>query len=126
MKNKKNIRSWKLMQKGIQIKFFKYPGLDSNLQPFYTFDKASFNEPTQVTWKSFELYDLEVYFSPDMNTAVITFYAKGAYVVKGTDTEVAYNTRASSVWVDTNDGWKTMHVNFAPQKNAQGIPATSE
>jgi len=99
---------------------------DSNLQPFYTFDKASFNEPTQVTWKSFELYDLEVYFSPDMNTAVITFYAKGAYVVKGTDTEVAYNTRASSVWVDTNDGWKTMHVNFAPQKNAQGIPATSE
>jgi len=112
-------------------KFSKYVDVNtplvaggSNLEPFNIFD-SSFKSAV-VTWKSFESYDLEVHFSPDMNTAVITFYAKGAYVVKGTDTEVAYNTRASSVWVDTDNGWKIMHQNYAPQKNAQGMPPTSK
>jgi len=97
---------------------------DSNLQPFYTVDKSSFDkELVEVTWNSFELYDFEAHFSPSMTTAVLTFYAKGAYVVEDSDSEVAYRTRASSVWVDTEDGWKIMHENFAPQKDASGIPS---
>ena len=126
-------------QKAIQEAFFKndfesYSKLvdsssplvagDSNLQPFYTVDKSSFDkELVEVTWNLFELYDFEAHFSPSMTTAVLTFYAKGAYVVEGSDSEVTYRTRASSVWVDTDDGWKIMHENFAPQKDASGIPS---
>jgi|GEM_PF-302229 tetratricopeptide (TPR) repeat protein len=97
---------------------------DSNLQPFYTVDKSSFDgHLEEVTWNLFELYDFETHFSPSMTTAVLTFYAKGTYVVEGSDSEVAYRTRASSVWVDTDDGWKIIHENFAPQKDSSGIPS---
>ncbi|MDG2194580.1 MAG: nuclear transport factor 2 family protein [Polaribacter sp.] len=120
------------MTNGDAKKFAKYIDANiplvvgsSNLEPFDVLD-ATFKLTAAVTWKSFELYDSKVHFSPDMNTAVITYYAKGAYVVKGTDTEVAYNTRASSVWVDTDNGWKNIHQNWAPQKNAQGIPPVSK
>ena len=78
---------------------------------------------------------MKVYFSTDMNTAVITFYAKGGYTMnrsselfdlngnlKSTSEFIEYSTRASSVWVNTDQGWKTMHSNFAPNKGKIGLP----
>ena len=95
---------------------------DSNLSPFYTFNKASFERERVITWKRFELENMDVNYSPDMKTAVLTFYASGSYIFNDTDKEVAYSTRGSSVWVNTDQGWKIMHSSWAPNKNGVGIP----
>ena len=95
---------------------------DSNLEDFYKFDAAKMMDGANVKWSALELYDFHSQFSPDMNTAVLSFYAKGGYSVDGGE-EVAYRTRASSVWTRTNDGWKVIHGNWAPQRGMTGIPA---
>mgnify|MGYP001597062658 FL=1 len=95
---------------------------DSNLSPFYTFNKASFDREQAIVWNKFELNNMNVTYSPDMRTAVLTFYATGSYTFKDTKEEVAYSTRGSSVWVDTADGWKIMHSSWAPNKDGKGIP----
>jgi len=95
---------------------------DSNLSPFYTFSKASFDVEPAITWNRFDMNDMQVNFSPDMKTAVLTFYGDGSYVFKDTKEEVAYSTRGSSVWVNTNQGWKIMHSSWAPNKDGKGIP----
>ena len=95
---------------------------DSNLSPFYTFNKASFDREQAIVWNKFELNNMNVTYSPDMRTAVLTFYAAGSYTFKDTKEEVAYSTRGSSVWVDTADGWKIMHSSWAPNKDGKGIP----
>ena len=94
---------------------------DSNLEDFYKFDPAKMMDGANVKWSALELYDFHSQFSPDMNTAVLSFYAKGGYAVDGGE-EVAYRTRASSVWTRTNDGWKVIHGNWAPQRGMTGIP----
>ncbi len=95
---------------------------DSNLSPFYSFNKASFEEEPVITWNRFDMNDMQVNYSPDMKTAVLTFYGDGSYVFKATKEEVAYSTRGSSVWVNTNQGWKIMHSSWAPNKDGKGIP----
>ena len=96
---------------------------DSNLSPFYTFNKASFDREQAIVWNKFELNNMNVTYSPDMRTAVLTFYASGSYTFKKTPGEnVAYSTRGSSVWVNTADGWKIMHSSWAPNKDGKGIP----
>lgn len=95
---------------------------DSNLSPFYTFDKTSFDKEQPITWNKFELDNIDVTYSPDMRTAVLTFYASGSYTFKDSDKEVAYSTRGSSVWVNTDQGWKIMHSSWAPNKDGVGIP----
>jgi tetratricopeptide (TPR) repeat protein len=95
---------------------------DSNLSPFYKFDKASFKEVQGIEWNSFELDNMDVNYSPDMKTAVLTFYASGSYTFKENNKEVAYSTRGSSVWVNTGQGWKIMHSSWAPNKDGIGIP----
>lgn len=95
---------------------------DSNLSPFYTFNKASFDREQAIVWNKFELNNMNVTYSPDMRTAVLTFYASGSYTFKETKEEVAYSTRGSSVWVNTADGWKIMHSSWAPNKDGKGIP----
>ena len=95
---------------------------DSNLSPFYTLDKVSFAREQVITWKRFELENIDVNYSPDMKTAVMTFSASGSYTFNDTDKEVAYSTRGSSVWVNTDQGWKIMHSSWAPNKNGVGIP----
>ena len=95
---------------------------DSNLSPFYTFNKASFDREQAIVWNKFELNNMNVTYSPDMRTAVLTFYATGSYTFKDTKEEVAYSTRGSSVWVNTADGWKIMHSSWAPNKDGKGIP----
>jgi tetratricopeptide (TPR) repeat protein len=95
---------------------------DSNLSPFYKFDKASFKEVQGIEWNRFELDNMDVNYSPDMKTAVLTFYASGSYTFKENNKEVAYSTRGSSVWVNTGQGWKIMHSSWAPNKDGIGIP----
>ena len=97
---------------------------DSNLDPFYVFENKSLNALSEVKWKAMELYDFEVHFSPDMRTALLTFYARGLYVVNN-GPEIAYGTRASSVWINTNNAWKVMHENWAPKKGNEGIPVSN-
>ena len=96
---------------------------DSNLEGFYEFDISKVSDDGNVKWNALELYDFFSQFSPDMSTAVLSFYAKGTYSVDGGE-DVAYRTRASSVWTRTNMGWKIIHGNWAPQKGMSGIPAT--
>ena len=96
---------------------------DSNLEGFYEFDISKIGADGNVKWKALELYDFFSQFSPDMSTAVLSFYAKGTYSVDGGE-DVEYRTRASSVWTRTNEGWKIIHGNWAPQKGMSGIPAT--
>lgn len=78
-------------------------------------------EDVNYTWNRWDVKDLEVYFSPDMKTALTTFHNDGEYTMKGSDTPVAYKTRASEVW-HYQDGWKLMHSNFAPLAIGSGIP----
>ena len=49
------------------------------------------------------------------------FHAKGDYTV-GEGDKVDYNTRASSVWISTENGWKIMHSSWAPFGGGNGIP----
>ena len=108
---------------------------DSDLGKFYEFNADDLEVDENFSWDSFEVEDMNVYFSIDMKTAVITFYAKGGYTMNGSSESydlngnlkpnskfIEYSTRASSVWVNTNQGWKTMHSNFAPNKGKVGLP----
>ena len=95
---------------------------DSNLQDFYEFNESSFSRGANVNWDNFDLRDIDVDFSPDMNTAILTFYADGSYSVGDSDEKVDYSTRASSVWIATDSGWKTVHTNWAPYGGGSGIP----
>ena len=95
---------------------------DSNLSPFYEFNKSSFEEDQGITWDRLDMNDMKVNYSPDMKTAVLTFYGSGSYTFNETKEKVAYSTRGSSVWVNTTDGWKIMHSSWAPNKDGVGIP----
>jgi tetratricopeptide (TPR) repeat protein len=95
---------------------------DSNLSPFYTFSKASFDRIESIDWNELKLKNMNVSYSPDMRTAVLTFNGSGSYVFKDTKKEVSYSTRGSAVWVNTNSGWKIMHSSWAPSKEGNGIP----
>lgn len=95
---------------------------DSNLGDFYTFNSDNLGLQQNFTWNSFDLRDFETHFSPDMKTAVLTFYASGSYTFDESQEEVAYSTRASSVWIVTDSGWKCVHSNWAPYKSGNGIP----
>ena len=94
---------------------------DSNLSKFYTMSTENFDVAPAVKWGDFDLYDINVALSPDSRTAVLTFYAKGDYTV-GEGDNVDYSTRASSVWIATENGWKIMHSNWAPFGGGDGIP----
>ena len=45
-----------------------------------------------------------------------------SYSVGDSDKKVDYSTRASSVWIATDSGWKTVHTNWAPYGGGSGIP----
>ena len=94
---------------------------DSNLSKFYTMSTEGFNTEPAAKWGEFDLYDINVALSPDSRTAVLTFYAKGDYTV-GEEDKVDYSTRASSVWISTENGWKIMHSSWAPFGGGNGIP----
>ena len=94
---------------------------DSNLSKFYMMSTDNFDVEPAAKWGEFSLYNMNVALSPDSSTAVLTFYAKGDYTV-GEGDKVNYSTRASSVWVSTDNGWKIMHSNWAPFGEGSGIP----
>ncbi len=95
---------------------------DSNLQEFYEFTDESLTRETNVNWNSFDLRDIEIDFSPDMTMAILTFYADGSYTQGDSEDVVDYSTRASAVWIATDDGWKSVHANWAPYGGGSGIP----
>ena len=95
---------------------------DSNLQDFYEFSEESFSRNSSVSWESFNLRDIDVSFSPDMSMAILTFYAEGTYTNGDSENMIEYSTRASSVWIATDSGWKTVHTNWAPYGGGSGIP----
>lgn len=95
---------------------------DSNLGDFYNFSTDNIAQEQNYTWNSFDLRDFKTHFSPDMRTAILTFYASGSYTFTDSSEEVAYSTRASSVWISTDQGWKCAHANWAPYKTGTGIP----
>lgn len=94
---------------------------DSNLSKFYVMNSERFDIEQKAKWGTFKLYDINVSLSPDSRTAVLTFYAKGDYTVGESDV-IDYSTRASSVWISTENGWKIMHSNWAPLEGGTGIP----
>jgi hypothetical protein len=95
---------------------------DSNLQDFYEFTDVSFSRQSNISWNSFDLRDFDFSFSPDMSMAILTFYADGSYTRDGSEDSIDYSTRASSVWIATDTGWKTVHTNWAPYGGGSGIP----
>ena len=99
---------------------------DSNLNPFYVFSEENLKEEMPMTWDSFELSNMNVYYSPDMKSAALTFSADGAYTMNTDNSKVDYATRGSSFWVATNSGWKVLHSSWAPRNGKIGIPSTSE
>jgi hypothetical protein len=103
----------------------KVPTGDSNLNPFYIYTEKDVVVDTEITWEFFKLSNMETYFSPDMNTAVITFVADGKYTFIDNAKTVSYATRGSSVWNYTDDGWKVLHTSYAPRKGRVGIPERS-
>ena len=94
---------------------------DSSLTKFYEQTDELFLEKRNFTWDSFDLRDIDVNFSPEMNMAVVTFYASGAYTFNESKEKVDYSTRASAVWIATGSGWKMVHANWAPF-GGSGIP----
>ncbi len=94
---------------------------DSNLAEFYTQTEENFLSKRNFTWNSFDIRDIEVDFSPEMNTAILKFYADGSYTFNDSTEKIDYSTRASSVWIATDSGWKIVHGNWAPF-GASGIP----
>ena len=121
------------MQKAIldgdyqRYKMFEHPEIkvstgDSNLNPFYIYTEKDVTKNSAITWAFFTLSNMQTYFSPDMKTAVVPFVADGAYTITKTNQNVAYATRASSTWTNTEDGWKILHTSFAPRKGKIGIP----
>lgn len=137
-KNKKSISDKVIalqesMQKAIMsgdyeaYKKFEHPEIkvatgDSNLNPFYIYTEKDVVIDTEITWEFFKLSNMETYFSPDMNTAIITFVADGKYTFIDNAKTVSYATRGSSVWNNTDDGWKVLHTSYAPRKGRVGIP----
>ena len=95
---------------------------DSNLGDFYSYSVDNLSEERNFTWNAFDLRDFETHFSPDMRTVILTFYASGSYSFTDSNEEVAYSTRASSVWLATDNGWKCAHASWAPYKSGTGIP----
>lgn len=95
---------------------------DSNLGDFYSYSVDNLSEERNFTWNAFDLRDFETHFSPDMRTVILTFYASGSYSFNDSNEEVAYSTRASSVWLATDNGWKCAHASWAPYKSGTGIP----
>ena len=49
-----------------------------------------------------------------MSMAILTFYAEGSYSSGESEDMIDYSTRASSVWIATDSGWKAVHTNWAP------------
>tara|TARA_A100000164_G_C21849963_1_gene744483 strand:- start:202 stop:1362 length:1161 start_codon:yes stop_codon:yes gene_type:complete len=97
---------------------------DSNLGEFYVYSEDDVTRERNFSWDSFDLKDINVNYSPDMTMAVLTFYATGSYTFSDTNKNVKYSTRASSVWIATDDGsWKSVHSNWAPMKGGFGIPS---
>jgi len=94
---------------------------DSSLTEFYTQTEELFLADRNFTWDSFDLKDFDIDFSPDMNTAIVKFYANGAYTFNDSKETVDYSTRASTVWISTGTGWKMVHANWAPF-GGSGIP----
>ena len=94
---------------------------DSSLTEFYEQTDELFLEKRNFTWDSFDLRDIDVNFSPEMNMAVVTFYASGAYTFNESKEKVDYSTRASAIWIATGTGWKMVHANWAPF-GGSGIP----
>lgn len=95
---------------------------NSDMGPCVFYETLEEEDPG-IVWNRWDVSDLKVYFSPDMRVAVTTFNNDGEYTVNGSDTPVAYKTRASEVWTLDN-GWKLMHSNFAPLALGSGIPKT--
>ena len=95
---------------------------DSNLGEFYNYTLENLNQEALIDWDSFDIRDIDVYFSSDMTMAYLTFYADGAYTFKESGESVDYNTRASAVWIRTANGWKSIHANWAPTADGTGIP----
>lgn len=123
----------KTMQKAILIgdyeayKKFEHPEItvttgDSNLTPFYILTGIEVTEEDPLTWNSFDLSNMEVYFSPDMKSSVVTFDADGSFTTKESKTKVDYATRGSATWVLTPEGWKILHSSYAPRKGKNGLP----
>ena len=98
-----------------------YTSGESNLKEFIVMNAERLNNEQKTNWGSFELNDIDVNLSPDSTTAVLTFYAKGSYTI-GEGDVIDYSTRASSVWVSTENGWKIMHSSWAPFGGGNGIP----
>jgi len=137
-KNKKSIGTKVIahqesMQKAIMsgdseaYKKFEHPEIkvsagDSNLNPFYIYSGKDVVIDKTITWEFFKLSNMEIYFSPDMSTAVITFVADGKYTFTDNAETVSYATRGSAVWNYTDDGWKVLHTSYAPRKGRLGIP----
>jgi len=94
---------------------------DSSLSKFYDQTEELFLEKRNFNWNSFDLRDIDVDFSPEMNMAVLTFYASGSYTLTDSSEKVDYSTRASAVWISTDSGWKMVHANWAPF-GGSGIP----
>ena len=98
---------------------------DSNLNDHYVFSVENMSNEAPMSWNTFEMSGFEVYYSPNMETAILTFKADGSFTMNGAEEAVAYATRASAVWVATDEGWKMMHSSWAPRKGMNGIPDLS-
>jgi len=95
---------------------------DSNLGEFYNYTLDNLNQEALIDWDSFDIRDIDVHFSSDMTMAYLTFYADGVYTFKESGDSIDYNTRASAVWIRTENGWKSIHANWAPAAGGNGIP----
>ena len=79
---------------------------DSNLKEFYSSIDEQFEVEPVITG-SLLIYNMDVALTPDIKTAVLTFYAKGSYFLNEKPEEkIPYSTRASSVWIASDEGWK--------------------
>lgn len=94
---------------------------NSNMEPCEHLLSMEEEEAIPVTWIRWDVKNLKVYYSPDMQVAVTTFDNDGEYTLEDSDDPIAYRTRASEVWIKDN-GWKLMHSNFAPLALGSGIP----
>ena len=65
-------------KKYIHSKFEMITG-DSNLKEFYSFNDEQFDIEPVITWESFDLYNMDVALTPDIKTAVLTFYALNSF-----------------------------------------------
>ena len=74
------------------------------------------------TFDEFVMSNHRVERSADNTTMVVTFDAKGSLSFEDGEQNVPYSTRASQVWVETNDGWKLMHSHWSAKADASGIP----